>query len=62
MSSLMPEIDREWPAHLEPIRMHFGPVPVHSRPVPKRKKPAPVRSSRGKWRKTLRVKKEPSRE
>lgn len=55
MSSLMPEIDRPWPTHLEPIHTPFGPLPEHyHRPVKHREQPTAIaRSSSGLWRKTL---------
>ena len=55
MSNLMPEIDREWPAHLEPIHGGYGPVPQHyarsRRALPEAPAPPPV--SRRKWHKSL---------
>jgi hypothetical protein len=55
MSNLMPEIDREWPAHLEPIHGDYGPVPQHyarsRRALPEAPEAPPV--SRRKWRKSL---------
>ncbi len=57
MSNLMPEIEREWPAHLEPIRTEFGPIPTkypHENRHRDGQQPAVVvRNSRGRWRKTL---------
>jgi hypothetical protein len=58
MSNLMPEIDREWPAHLEPIRGDYGPVPKHyalsrSSDPSSRQKDEPPPAPRAKWRKSL---------
>ena len=54
MSNLMPEIDREWPAHLEPIRGDYGPVPqnyARSRSAEPKPEAPPIR--RDKFRKSL---------
>ncbi len=54
MSNLMPEGEREWPAHLEPIKGDYGPLPNVSR-EPRIRTPQPIAEwrDRPKFRKSL---------
>ena len=54
MVKMTPEFERQWPAHLEPIKGDYGPLPNVSR-EPRIRTPQPVAEwrDRPKFRKSL---------